>query len=73
MCDGLLAPQPRDPIRAADEIVGEITSACLSPRLKRPIALGYVKRPHYEAVTPVTLGVPVQLIRATLAQLPFRA
>jgi folate-binding protein YgfZ len=61
-CDGTVVPGRGDEIRKGDQPVGQITSACFSPRLKRPLALGYLKRPHYQAETPVTIvchGRPV--------------
>ena len=71
VCEGQVIPQARDPIMKAHEPVGEITSACLSPMLKRPIALGYVKRPFYDVGTPVEIGRPGTMIHATLTARPF--
>ena len=71
MCEGNDLPAAKDPILKDAERVGEITSACFSPALKRPIALGYVKRPYYEAGTTVTVMRGTQTIPATLVQPPF--
>ena len=65
-------PQPRDAVMADAETIGEVTSACVSPALRRPIALGYLKRPYYQE-----LGRRVEIITqgarqpAALAALPF--
>ena len=53
------------------EDVGEITSACFSPMLNRPIAMGYVKRPYYAAGTAVTVMCGPQATPATLVNPPF--
>lgn len=71
VCDGTTVPQPKDAISKDGESVGEVTSACLSPALGRPIALGYVKRPHYEAETSATILRGGTAIPARLALLPF--
>lgn len=73
VAEGAVVPQPRDLIMAGEEVLGEITSACASPALQRPIALGYVKRPHYGEI-----GTRVDVITggarqaAALSALPFR-
>ncbi len=81
ICEGQEVPQPKDVIMSAGggsdpggkdgQPVGEITSACFSPALKRPIALGYVKRPWYEVGTTVTIARGDQMSSATLVSLPF--
>ncbi len=71
VCQGSLMPQPRDPILNDGVPVGELTSVCFSPTMQRPMALGYVKRPHYEAGTPVEIGNAGRMIRARLTALPF--
>jgi folate-binding protein YgfZ len=52
---------------------GEITSAVISPRFGT-IALGVVKRPHYDAGTTLEAAAKDQdqLLRAEVADLPFR-
>ena len=71
VCEGNDAPGAKDPIIKDTERVGEITSACFSPMLNRPIAMGYVKRPYYEAGTAVTVRCGDQTIPATLVNPPF--
>lgn len=55
-------------LTADDKTIGEVTSACFSPTLGRPLALAYVRREVSEPGTKLTLangGV------AEVAQLPF--
>jgi folate-binding protein YgfZ len=49
-------PQRGDAVKVAGEVVGEITSAVRSPSAG-PIALAFVRRPHAEPGTVVTVGV----------------
>ncbi|MBI3320187.1 MAG: aminomethyl transferase family protein [Candidatus Omnitrophica bacterium] len=72
-CDGRDVPEPNDPITKDGQSLGHITSACLSPTLQQPIALGYVKRPFYEIGTTVTVLRTGRAIPATLANRPFVA
>ena len=54
-CEGTDVPTAGDQIVKDGEPVGAITSAVFSPSLHHPIALGYIKRPHYATHTPVTI------------------
>lgn len=56
-------PEPGDRIVRDDTDVGWVTSACRSLALKRPIALGYLKRGAYE------VGATVEILHGT-ARLP---
>ena len=60
-------PGTGDKVKAGEREIGVVTSAVLSRRLARPIALGYV---HRDFVTP---GTPVTVGRAAgeVASLPF--
>ena len=71
--DGRTVPQPRDPIVAGGQEAGAITSGCFSPRLDRAIALGWVKRPHFEAGTRVTVKRGTEEFAAQLITPPFGA
>jgi folate-binding protein YgfZ len=42
----LESPQVGAELKVADQTVGEVTSACFSPRFKAPLALAYVRRGH---------------------------
>lgn len=55
--DGPLLPDPGAPILAGQRPVGCITSAARSPALRRVVALGYVRREHWEPGT--RLRIPV--------------
>ncbi|HEX9779616.1 MAG TPA: aminomethyltransferase family protein [bacterium] len=54
-----------------DEEVGRITSACLSPALERPIALGWLKRGSYDPGTTVTVKSGAAPVPASVVALPF--
>jgi glycine cleavage system aminomethyltransferase T len=61
------APARGATIRGADRDIGEVTSSVWSPRLSRPIALGYVHRDFLEPGTSVVVdGRP-----AVVHTLPF--
>lgn len=71
VCEGREVPEPNDPITKDGQALGHITSACFSPSLKRPIALGYVKRPFYEVGTEVAVSREGQTLSAKLVKRPF--
>ncbi len=71
LVEGRTIPQAGDTIVRDEEPLGRITSACRSPALQRPIAMGYVKRGAYEAGTAIEiLRGPVRCA-ATVTALPF--
>lgn len=51
--------------------VGRITSAVVSPALHRGVALGFLRREHWEAGTRVLTGAPGGPLSAEVATLPF--
>ena len=75
---GLLAPADAEPLErgtrlfAGSREVGAVTSAVFSPRLRRPIALGYAHRDAAEPGTVVQAGAPegISLIVATVPFAP---
>ena len=69
--DGDLVPSPGDAITAGDKEVGRVTSAVRSLALGRPIALGYVRREHFEPGSAVTVQVGGTAVPARVAELPF--
>lgn len=71
VCEGRDVPGAHDPIEKNGERVGAITSACWSPALQAPIALGYVKRPFYEAGSAVTVMREGGTLTAKLSTLPI--
>ena len=69
--DGQDVPNAGSPILKDGARLGEITSACFSPSLARPIALGYVKRPFYESGTRVEVLSEGRVLAAKLAKRPI--
>ena len=65
--DGQPVPAAGEKVKVGDREVGTITSAVLSPRLSRAVALGYV---HRDFVTPGT-AVTVGGVAAEISALPF--
>jgi aminomethyltransferase len=51
--------------------VGGITSAVRSLALGKPIALGYIRREHFEPGSPVSVRIGDRLVPAHVAALPF--
>jgi aminomethyltransferase len=69
--EGDRVPAHGDTITAGDNEIGRVTSAVRSIALGKPVALGYVRRDHFEpgsAVTVVAGGGPLP---ARVAELPF--
>ena len=71
LVEGKVVPQPGDVLRRGDEEVGRITSSCWSPALKRPIALGFLKRGAYAPDTEVEVYRPDARLPARVVALPF--
>lgn len=70
-CEGSLAPDANEAILKDGQPVGKITSACVSPALSKPIAMGYVKRPFYEPGTRLEILHEGHRLLATVVKLPF--
>ena len=64
---GAVVPAVGEKVRAGDREIGSITSAVTSPRLARPIALGYVHRDFVAPGTRVSVGGA----EAEISALPF--
>ncbi len=75
---GLLL-EGRNPAKSGDKLyssqkeIGVVTSSVLSPRLERPIALGYVNKDFWEPGTELLVHRDTGAIRATVTRLPFVA
>jgi folate-binding protein YgfZ len=69
--DGDRVPAAGARVIAEGKEVGRITSAVRSPALGKPIALGYVRREHFEPGTAVSIDEGGQAASATVAALPF--
>lgn len=71
MAEGDTVPVPGAPVLIDERAIGRITSATVSPRLGRPIALGYVHRDHIEPGSAVLIGHGDDRIAASVRALPF--
>ena len=71
VCEGHEVPQANDPILKDGQPLGHITSACFSPAMQQPIAMGSIKRPFYEVGTTVQIVRADQSLAATLVRRPF--
>jgi glycine cleavage system T protein len=66
--EGAPVPKPGEVLAADGKTIGEVTSACFSPSLDRPVALAYVRREVSEPGTKLTLATGAV---AEVVQLPF--
>jgi tRNA-modifying protein YgfZ len=62
---------PEAKVIAGDRQVGWVSSAVHSVALQRPIALAFVRRPHHEPDTQLTVQSSDRTIAATVTRLPF--
>jgi folate-binding protein YgfZ len=69
LIEGEAAARHGDAIKVESKDIGRITSSVVSPRLRRPIALGYVHRDYWAPGSLVSIG-PLGH-RATVSALPF--
>ncbi len=69
--DGQTPAESGDVIQVDGKEIGRVTSSVVSPRLKRPIALGYLQRDFWNAGTTVTIKRAGAQIRAVVTALPF--
>jgi folate-binding protein YgfZ len=68
--EGERVPTPGDRVLAGDAEIGRVTSAAWSFGLKRPLALGFVRRAHGEPGTAVAVLSGADRLAATVAALP---
>ncbi|MGH7398974.1 MAG: YgfZ/GcvT domain-containing protein [Candidatus Rokuibacteriota bacterium] len=71
--EGERVPDQGAPVTAEGKEIGRVTSAVRSIALGRPIALGYVRREHFEPGTAVTVGDGAGEQPARVTALPFVA
>ena len=64
-------PELKSPIHKGEKEVGYVTTSLFSPRLNRPIALGFVSRSAYGPGTEVEIRSGDKRIPATIVDLPF--
>lgn len=66
-CDGPEVPEPGTQFKSGDTVAGSVTSACFSPKLSLPLAMGYIRRQHAEAGTQLSYEAGT----AQVVSLPF--
>lgn len=72
--EGSYVPSAGDQIFSGERKIGRVTSAVLSPGLKKPIALGYIRREFKEPGTNVSVkSTDVDEAPATVSDIPFSA
>ena len=71
LVDAEESPEAGDRLIAGDRDAGRVTSAVLSPALRRPIALGYLHRDFVEPGTRVSIARGDRGLSATVTALPF--
>ena len=69
--EGRRAARQSMPILLGDEVIGEVTSGCVSPTLERSIAMGYVNSAHGEPGTAVEIDLGRSRVAAELCALPL--
>lgn len=71
LLDGEAVPSPGDAVLAGQSEIGRVTSATWSFGLKRPLALGLVRRQHAEPGTLVAVRSADRPLPAMVSALPF--
>ncbi|KAF2003212.1 glycine cleavage system T protein [Amniculicola lignicola CBS 123094] len=71
--EGAPAREGAEVVDAAGEKIGNITSGCPSPTLKRNIAMGYIKDGLHKSGTEVQVVVRGKKRKAVVAKMPFVA
>ncbi len=71
LIDGEIVPVIASPIMKDSETIGTVTSACWSFALRRPIAMGYVKRPLYEPGNRVDIVAGDARLASTIVARPI--
>ena len=69
--EGRRAARQSMPILLGDEVIGEVTSGCVSPTLERSIAMGYVNSAHGEPGTAVEIDLGRSRVAAEVRALPL--
>jgi folate-binding protein YgfZ len=71
VCEGPEVPEVRAAVVTNGKEVGYVTTAVFSPRLERPVALGFVNRVAAAPETAVTLVGKQRTVTARVVSLPF--
>ncbi len=69
--DGKRTARHGNPIKCGGADVGEITSACLSPTLGYPIAMGFIEREKSEEGSVVQVDTGRAVLEGKIVKLPF--
>jgi aminomethyltransferase len=69
--EGAPAREGAEVVNEAGEKIGNITSGCPSPTLKKNIAMGYIKDGMHKSGTEVEVVVRGKRRKATVAKMPF--
>lgn len=69
--DGSAVPSPGDEIHVAGAKKGRISSACYSPALEAPLALGYLAPAHAEPGTRLQIAHERASLQARIVELPL--
>jgi aminomethyltransferase len=69
--EGRRAARQGMPIMIGDQVVGEVTSGCVSPTLERSIAMGFVDTPRSEPGTGVEIDLGRTRVAAETRPLPL--
>lgn len=69
--EGKRTPRQGMPVLAGDDVVGEVTSGCMSPTLGHPIAMAYVDRGRGEVGAAVRVDAERAMLDARVVELPF--
>lgn len=71
LVEGARVPTAGDPLLAGERSVGKVTSAAWSYGLKRPVALGFVRREHAAAGTMLHIRTAEDVLPAAVTDLPI--
>ncbi|MCW5753428.1 MAG: glycine cleavage system aminomethyltransferase GcvT [Phycisphaeraceae bacterium] len=71
VCDGRRTPRQGMPIKLDEQIIGRITSGCLSPTLDQPIAMGFVRAEFAAPGTALGVDAGRAVLEGKVVALPF--
>lgn len=69
--EGRRAARQSMPVLQGEDVVGEVTSGCMSPTLERSIAMAYIKSEHAEPGTHLQVDLGRTRVDADVCSLPF--
>jgi folate-binding protein YgfZ len=71
LLDGRSPADAGTSLAADGKEVGKITSSVFSPKLDRPVALGYVAKQYWNPGTMLSLGLSSSAVQGVVTELPF--